>query len=101
MATHRFTSTFEELLRLLASAVNAQVRLVHAPPSLGLNLSWAVSVLLRDVVLICDEVDGLLAGLLTSKSLQTGTTRLGDWLDHEGEVVGWRYVSELRGNFPR
>ena len=60
------TFTFEELLRLLAKAVNARVRLVHTPPSLGFALTRLVGLLLRDVVLTCDEVDGLMAGLLKS-----------------------------------
>ena len=36
------TLTFEELLRLLASAVGARVRLVHTQPSLGFALTRLV-----------------------------------------------------------
>ena len=46
-----------------------------------------VGLLLRDVVLSRDEVDGLMAGLLTSDSPPTGTIRLGDWLKHNGELL--------------
>ena len=73
------TFTFDELLRLLASAVGARVRLVHTPPSLGFALTRLVGLMLRDVVLSREEVDGLMAGLLTSNSSPTGTTRLADW----------------------
>ena len=93
------TFTFEELLRLLASAVGARVRLVHTPPSVGSALTRLVGLLLRDTVLTRDEVDGLMAGLLTSVGGPTGTTMLGDWLDTNGAVLGTRYVSELRRNF--
>ena len=58
-----------------------------------------VGLLLRDVVLSRDEVDGLMAGLLTSDSPPTGTIRLGDWLKHNGEFLGRRYVSEVRRNY--
>ena len=54
------TFTFEELLRLLASSVGARVRLVHTPPLLGFALTRLVGLLLRDVVLTKDEVDGLM-----------------------------------------
>ena len=57
------TLTFEELLRLLASAVGARVRLVHTPPSLGFALTRLVGLILRDVELSRDEVDGLMAGV--------------------------------------
>ena len=42
------TFTFEELLRLLAKAVNARVRLVHTSPSLGFALTRLVGLLLRE-----------------------------------------------------
>ena len=95
------TFTFEELLRLLASAVGARVRLVHTPPSMGFALTRLVDLLLRDVVLTRDEVDGLVEGLLTSNRAPTGNTDLGDWLQGKGEVLGRKYVSELRRNFRR
>ena len=95
------TFTFEELLRLLVLAVGARVRLVHSPPSLGFTLTWLGGPLLRDVVLTKDEVDGLMAGLLTSDGQPTGTTGLGDWLRDRGNVLGRQYVSELRRNYRR
>ena len=95
------TFTFEELLRLLAKAANARVRLVHTPPFLGFALTRLVGLLLRDVVLTRDEVDGLMAGLLTSHAAPAGTARLGDWLNDNADALGWRYVSELRRNYRR
>ena len=94
------TFTFEELLRLLALAVGARVRLVRTPPSLGFALTKLVGLFLRDVGLTRDEVDGLMAGLLASGAVPTGTTRLGDWLADNWGVSGRRYVSELRRYFP-
>ena len=46
-----------------------------------------------------DEVLGLMAGLLTSEAVPTGTTRLSDWLRDNADGLGRRYVSELRRNF--
>ena len=43
-----------------------RIRLVHTAPSLGFAMTQLVGLLLRDVVLTRDEVDGLMAGLLTS-----------------------------------
>ena len=95
------TFTFEELLRLLAEAVSARVRLVRTPPSVGFGLTNLVGLLLRDVGLTRDEVDGLMAGLLTSGAKPTGTTKLGDCLAENSGVLGQRYVSELRRNYRR
>ena len=93
------TFTFEGLLRLLAKAVNAGVRLVHTPPSLGFALTRLVGLLVRDTVLTRDEVDGLMAGLLTSSNAVTGATRLGEWLKDNADGLGRRYVSELSRNY--
>ena len=95
------TLSFEELLRLLASAVGARVRLVQTLASLGYALTRLVGLLLRDTVLSRDEVDGLMAGLLTSDSAPTGATKLGDWLAENGDGLGRRYTSELRRNYRR
>ncbi len=95
------TFTFEELLRLLASAVGAHVRLVHTPASLGFALTRLVGLMLRDVVLTRDEVDGLMAGLLTSHAAPAGTTRLAGWLEDNPDILGRQYVSELRRNHRR
>ena len=92
---------FEELLRLQAEAVGARVSLAHTLPALSFALTRLVGLLLRDVVLSRDEVDGLMAGLLTSEAAPTGTTRLGDWLSDNGGHLENRYVPELRRNFRR
>ena len=81
--------------------MGARVRLVHTPASLGFALTRLVGLLLRDVVLTRDEVDGLMAGLLTSAEPPTGTTRLADWLGDNNEILGRRYVSERRRNYRR
>ena len=93
--------TFEELLRLLASAVGARIRLVNTPPPLGFALTRLVGLLLRDVVLTRDEVDGLTAGLLSSDAEPTGTTKLGGWLADNADGLGRGYVSEMRRNYRR
>jgi len=93
------TFTFEKLLRLLAQAVGTRVRQVHTSASLGFATTWLVGLLLWDTVLTRDEVDGLMAGLLTSDGVPTGTTMLGHWLTVNRGVLGRSYVSELGRNF--
>ena len=93
------TFSFEELLQLLASAVGARIRLVHTPVPVGYALTRLVGLLLRDVVLSRDEVDGLMAGLLTSDIAQPNAARIGDWLKGKGNSLGRKYVSELERNF--
>ena len=93
------TLSFEALLRLMASSMGVPCRLVHTPPSLGLNLTRLVGLMMRDVVLTRDEVDGLMAGLLTSDAAPTGTTALSSWLEDNAHGLGRRYASELSRHF--
>ena len=93
--------SFEAMLRLLASSMGVRSRLVHTPPLVGFALTGLVGVLMRDLALARDEIDGLMAGLLTSDAPPTGTTRLGDWLRNNADGLGRRYVSELGRNYRR
>ena len=93
------TLSFEALLRLIASSMGVPCRLVHTPPSLGLTLTRLVGLTMRDVVLTRDEVDGLMAGLLTSDAAPTGTTALSSWLEDNSHHLGRRYASELNRHF--
>ena len=93
------TFSFEELLRLLASAMDVRARLVRTPPSVGLALTQLVGLLKGDLALTRDEVVGLMAGLLTSEAAPTGTTKLSEWLKDNADGLGRRYISELRRNF--
>ena len=93
------TFSFEALLRLLASSMGVRRRFLHTPPRVGLALTGLVGLLMRDMALTRDEVDGLMAGLLTSEAPPTGTTRLADWLEANADGLGRRYVSELRRNW--
>ena len=42
-----------------------------------------------------------MAGQFTSGAPPTGTTRLSDWLQDNGESLGRKYLSELQRNFTR
>ena len=91
--------SFNALLRLLASSMDIRSRLLHTPPSIGLALTRLVGLLMHDMALTRDEVDGLMAGLLTSDATPTGATRLSEWLKDNAGDLGRRYVSELGRNY--
>ena len=63
------------------------------------TFSFEELIVVRDIVLTRDEVDGLMAGLLTSKASPTGTTRFNDWLNENAHNLGRHYESELQRNF--
>lgn len=91
--------TFEELVRLIARTINRSVMIVHLPPGLALFASQLIGLLVNDVVLTREEVDGLMANLLVSKGPPTGKTKLSEWLSQNADRVGVRYASELGRHF--
>ena len=72
---------------------------LHTPRAWVSPLTGLVGLLMRDMALTHDEVDGLMAGLLTSDEPPTGTTRPSGWLAENGDGLGRWYVSELRRNY--
>ena len=93
------TFTFRELLEEVRRITGGRARLLHAPPSLTYAAASLMGLLLRDVVLTRDEIDGLMAGRLVSADPPTGTTQLTDWMRQHRDTLGRRYASELARHY--
>lgn len=93
------TYTFDALVRLIAGGMNRRVRIIHSPPAVVLLLSRLLGLLVRDVVLTREELDGLAANLLTSADPPRCPTRLSDWLAEKGNALGATYASELNRHY--
>ena len=91
--------SFEELVRLLAKAVGSRAAILRASPRLVLAAARILGVAFRDVLLTRDELEGLMASLLISRSAPTGSTCLTDWLMANAGVLGTRYASELHRHY--
>ena len=61
---------------MIASSVGDRIQMMRTPPSVGVALTRMVGLLLGDVVLTCDEINGLVDGLLMWNGQPTGTIRL-------------------------
>jgi uncharacterized protein YbjT (DUF2867 family) len=92
---------FDELVRVVRSAVHGRARIVHAPPALMLALGRVVGPFVRDVILTREELAGLMGNLLVSHGPPTGSDSFREWVECDANSLGRRYVSELARNFPR
>lgn len=90
---------FEELVRLIAKTIGRPSRIMHVAPAFALLSCWLAGLVVGDVVLTREEIQGLMANLLISRAAPTGTTRLSDWLKKNAASVGTRYASELERHF--
>ncbi|HUP82730.1 MAG TPA: NAD-dependent epimerase/dehydratase family protein [Candidatus Limnocylindria bacterium] len=95
------TFTFDELVRVVKSAVGSRSLLIHMPVSVVLATTRLLGVLVRDVVLTRDETRELMESLLVSASEPSGNTpmRFSEWIVANGQTVGRRWSSELGRNF--
>ena len=93
--------TYKEMVGLVASKVGSAAKLVGVPAWLALALARIAGQVVGDVVLTREEVDGLTAGLLVSKSgaPPMGSTRLTDWLEDNADGLGVQYANELARHY--
>jgi uncharacterized protein YbjT (DUF2867 family) len=93
------TMTFDELVALIRRVTGARAPIVHVPRSVMAFAARALGLLVRDVVLTPDEIDGLMAGLLVSHQPPLGRIAFSDWLESGGQSVGRHYANELERHF--
>ncbi len=89
------TFTYRELVTTIGRAIGKPRTIISIPPSAGYYLAVLLGKLMGDVVLTRDEVEGLMAGLLSVDARPAGTTSLTSWAAEHGDSLGTRYSSEL------
>jgi NADH dehydrogenase len=95
------TMTFRELVALLRHSTGARTLIVNVPVRIMRLAARALGLLVRDVVLTPDEIDGLMAGLLISHERPLGQIALASWLEDGAASLGSRYANELQRHFAR
>ena len=95
------TLTFAELVHRVGAAVGARGPVVHVPPFVMTAAARALGLLVGDVVLTPQEIEGLMAGLLVSAHEPLGVTSFSEWLDAHAATIGRAYANELERHFTR
>jgi uncharacterized protein YbjT (DUF2867 family) len=93
------TVSFEELVETVRRAVGTRPPIVHLPPVVMSAASWALGLLVGDVVLTADEISGLTSGLLVSHHPPRGEIRFSQWVADHGNSIGRSYANELQRHF--
>ena len=89
------TFTYRGLVEQIGRILGKPRPVVSLPPTVGYLFAAAVGTLVGDVVITRQEINGLMAGLLSVDSPPAGTTRLTDWAREHAESLGRCYASEL------
>lgn len=89
------TFTFNDMVRTIARGVGTWHLPVHLPPAAVAIVLRILAKVTKDVVLTRDEIDGLMAELVTVDSETTCPTRLTEYLRANAARIGSSYHSEL------
>ncbi len=89
------TFTYRELVHAIGELIGCRRPMVSLPPVVGWCAGWAIGKWTGDVTITRDEVAGLMADLLYTKSPPAGQTRLTEWTREHAATLGIRYASEM------
>jgi uncharacterized protein YbjT (DUF2867 family) len=93
------TISFGELVALIRRTTRARALVVDVPAWIMRLGARALSLLVHDVVLTAEEIDGLMAGLLVSHAPAVGQIGLMSWLEDTRTSIGRTYANELQRHF--
>jgi len=89
------TFTYREMVTMIGQTIGKPRPIIRISPVVGYLVGRLVSLLVNDVLVTREEIEGLMTGLLYVDSPPTGETRLTDWARQNANSLGRRYTSEL------
>ena len=95
------TFTYRELVQTIGRIIGRKRPIISAHPALVYIVGRIISLLVNDVLITREEIEGLMSNLLCVNSPPTGKTRLTDWIEEHAESLGRQYTSELARRIDR
>lgn len=90
------TYTFAELVQFIKQIVGSRALILHTPPWLTLLMAKLVGLLLGDVTLTREELQGLMEERLYVGEPALGKTRFSEWATAQRSELGMEYRNELK-----
>ena len=95
------TFTYRELVQTIGNIIGRRRPIISVHPALVYIAGKIISLLVNDVLVTREEIEGLMSNLLCVNSPPTGKTRLTDWIEKHAESLGRQYTSELARRIDR
>ncbi|MBI5053474.1 MAG: NAD(P)H-binding protein [Chloroflexi bacterium] len=89
------TFTYRELAETVGEIIGAKKPVVSVPIWFGYASGWVIGKMVNDVLITREEIEGLMADLLYTKSAPAGSTKLTEWTREHKNILGMKYASEL------
>jgi NADH dehydrogenase len=89
------TLTYRDLVTSIGQRIGKTRPIVSVPPWFGYAAGRLLGVLVGDVIITRDEIEGLMGDLLYVDAPPTGRTVLTEWITSHADTLGRSYTSEL------
>ena len=93
--------SYAMMVRTIRSAIGARCAILPMPSGMTYLAGKALGMMLGDIVLTRDEIEGLSRGLLVSRSGEPVPcpTKLSEWLKQHGGELGRSYANEVKRHY--
>jgi NADH dehydrogenase len=95
------TFTYRELVQTIGKIIGRKKPIISVHPTLVYIAGRIISLVVNDVLVTREEIEGLMSNLLCVNSPPTGKTRLTDWIKEHAKSLGRQYTSELARRIDR
>ena len=89
------TVSYKDFAKYLMKIMGMKKPIIIVPDFFGYIIGWIMGKILGDVPITKEEIDGLKADLLCTKSLPAGKISLIEWARENASTLGMDYASEL------
>jgi uncharacterized protein YbjT (DUF2867 family) len=89
------TFTYRELVTTIGQILGCKRPIISVPPGLGYWACRMIGVLVNDVVITHEEIQGLMERRLCVDAPPLGRTKLTHWVREHRDTLGLRYTSEM------
>jgi NADH dehydrogenase len=96
------TFTWKEFVRAIGKGIGHPRPMFSAPVPAALAMARMIGLVVKDVVVNRQELDGLMAGLTASDQTPVaGRIKLTEWIDRHAAGLGVEWASEIGRNYER
>jgi NADH dehydrogenase len=89
------TFTYKTLVEEIGKAIGKHRLIVPVSPTIAYIIGKIIGIVVNDVLVTREEIDGLMAGFLCVDSPPVGKTKLTTWMREHAGSLGKYYASEL------
>ena len=95
------TFTYKELIQTIGRIIGRRKPIISVHPTLVYIAGRIISLVVNDVLVTREEIEGLMSNLLCVSTPPTGKTMLTGWIEEHAKSLGKQYTSELARRIDR